>query len=539
MISTSLAQAVAERLAGQLTDVVLCPGSRNSPLSLALLARRDIRVHVRLDERSAAFLALGMARVQRRTVGVVMTSGTAVANCLPAVVEAAYSHVPLAIISADRPPHLINTGASQTIMQSGIFGNFAQTVQINELAEVSQLTPALEKHQQVHLNIAFHDPLVGEALAEPAAPITPAAPFQHWIDHGEVVLDLSVDTLVIAGDEAWEVPGLEDVPTIAEPTAPAPHHPVHPLAARVFARVQVSANDYVVNTKPKQLVVIGHPTLHREVLALMADPEIEVTVLSRTPDFTDPARNARHYATRVKTSGQPTRQWLRICDAAATVAADAVRETLDDPAHGFTGLHVAAAVADTLGTGDTLLLGSSNPVRDASFVGLPFDGVDTYSPRGAAGIDGTVSQAVGVALATQALHPAEIRAPRTIALLGDITFLHDIGGLQIGPDERRPENLTIVIANDDGGGIFETLEVGAPGLRENFEKAFGTPHGVEIAELCAGYGVDHREVSTLPELIDALLDTTEFATGLSVIEASITRDTRRELHRQLQEKVGL
>lgn len=96
-----------------------------------------------------------------------------------------------------------------------------------------------------------------------------------------------------------------------------------------------------------------------------------------------------------------------------------------------------------------------------------------------------------------------------------------------------------MIANDDGGGIFETLEVGAPGLRENFEKAFGTPHGVEIAELCAGYGVDHREVSTLPELIDALLDTTEFATGLSVIEASITRDTRRELHRQLQEKVGL
>lgn len=539
MISTSLAQAVAEQLAGQLTDVVLCPGSRNSPLSLALLARRDIRVHVRLDERSAAFLALGMARVQDRAVGVVMTSGTAVANCLPAVVEAAYSHVPLAIVSADRPAHLIDTGASQTIRQTGIFGDFAPTVQITEPAEAARISPALAGHQQVHLNIAFDDPLVGDTLAEPAEPITPAAPFRHWVDHGEVALDLSVDTLVIAGDEAWEVPGLEDVPTIAEPTAPAPHHPVHPLAARVFSRVQVSANDYVVDTKPKQLVVVGHPTLHRDVMGLMADPEIEVTVLSRTPDFTDPARTARHRATRVRATSRPTRQWLRICDAAATVAADAVRETLEETSHGFTGLHVAAAVADTLGTGDTLVLGSSNPVRDASFVGLPFDGVDTHSPRGAAGIDGTVSQAVGVALATQTLHPAEIRAPRTIALLGDVTFLHDIGGLQIGPDERRPENLTIVVANDDGGGIFETLEVGAPGLRENFEKAFGTPHGVELADLCAGYGVDHREVGSLPELIDALLDTTEFATGLSVIEARITRQTRRELHRQLQEKVGL
>lgn len=532
--SINLATTVAATLAEQLTDVVICPGSRNAPLSLALLAREDIKVHVRLDERSAAFLALGIARVQHRPVAVVTTSGTAVANCLPAMVEAKMSHTPLMVISADRPAHLIGTGASQTIDQTGIFGVYADTIQVADPADI------VFSGQQVHFNVAFDNPLVGQTLPEsPQQPVAKQPPRNHYLDHGEVTLDLSRNTLVIAGDEAWHIEELADVPTIAEPTAPAPFHPVHPLAAKVFARDQVSANDYVVTTKPEQLVVVGHPTLHRDVLRLMADPEIELTVISRTGQFTDPAGNATHRGTRVKATGKPSKQWLRTCDAAATLAADAVRDTLEEADHGFTGLHVAAAITDTLGTGDTLVLGSSNPVRDASFTGLPFDGVVTHSPRGAAGIDGTVSQAVGIALATQALHPDEIRAPRTVALVGDITFLHDINGLQIGPDERRPENLTVVVANDDGGGIFETLEIGAPSLRANFDRAFGTPHAAELADLCAGYGVDHREVTSLPDLIDALLDTTETAAGFQVIEAKTARDTRRNLHEQLQGRVGL
>lgn len=537
--SISLATALAAQLAEHLSDVVLCPGSRNSPLSLALLARPDVRVHVRLDERSAAFLALGMARVQQRPVGVLMTSGTAVANCLPAMVEAAHSHTPLVVISADRPERLIGTGASQSIQQQGLFGSFARTTQLNDITDLGLVAEAFRASAQVHLNVAFDDPLVGEALPEAGPAVTRTVPDSHFVDHGELELDLSLDTLVIAGDEAWPVVGLEDVPTIAEPTAPAPYHPVHPLAAAIFRRQQVSANDYVVDTRPRQLVVVGHPTLHRDVLALMADPEIEVTLLSRTDQFTDPAGNATRRGSSLKVKGAPSRQWLKICEAAAEIAATTVRETLELEEHGFTGLHVAAAVTDTLGTGDTLVLGSSNPVRDASLLGMPFDGVDTYAARGVAGIDGTVSQAVGVALATQAAHPTEPRAPRTVAVLGDITFLHDINGLQIGPDERHPENLVIVVANDDGGGIFESLEVGTPGLRRDFERAFGTPHGADLAALCEGYGVEHREVGTLRELIDALLDTTEAPAGLQVIEARVVRDTRRALHRQLQEKIGL
>ena len=138
--SMQLAEKVATQLARHLTDVVLCPGSRNAPLSLALLARDDIRVHTRLDERGGAFTALGMARVQRRHVGVVMTSGTAVANTLPAVVEAHYSHTPLAIISADRPERLVGTGASQTIEQQGIFGVYAKTTQVTSADDLEAVS---------------------------------------------------------------------------------------------------------------------------------------------------------------------------------------------------------------------------------------------------------------------------------------------------------------------------------------------------------------------------------------------------------------
>ena len=537
--SMKLAEAVAAQLARHLTDVIICPGSRNAPLSLALLARQDIRVHTRLDERSAAFTALGMARVQRRHVGVVMTSGTAVANALPAMVEAAHSHTPLAVISADRPERLVGTGASQTIQQQGIFGVYAETTQVTEVEDIPSVAERFTKDHQVHINVAFDVPLLDAELpATPTDFTQHKAPLPRPLNHGEVAVDLSKNTLVIAGDEAWEVEGLEDVPTIAEPTAPAPYHPVHPAAAHIFRRAQVSANDYVVNTKVEQVIVVGHPTLHRSVLALLNDPDIDLIVLSRTADFTNPRGESATLGTTVKVSGEPSHEWLKICQGAAQMASDAVRETLENPELGFTGLHVAAAVGDTLSVEDTLVLGASNPVRDASLVGLPFDGVDTYSPRGAAGIDGTVAQAMGVALATQSRDADAWRAPRVVALLGDVTFLHDATSLLIPQDEARPENLTIVVANDDGCGIFELLEQGAEPYRASFEKAFGTPHGVGVAKLAEAFGADYREANTAQELLDTLAELKETSAGVTVVEAHTTRETRRQLQAEITAKVG-
>ncbi len=569
MQSFDLAREVADQLASVLNDVVLCPGSRTSPLALALLGRADIRVHTRIDERSAAFLALGMARVQRRPVGVVMTSGTAVANTLPAMIEAAHSHVPFAVISADRPRRLVGTGASQTIEQQGLFATVTPTHQIESLEDVTEISELFTKEQQLHLNVAFDTPLVPEAPSVSDTPLVPGTPLvaevplvsdtpstpassavslrrtrpavsQHWVDHGEVPLDLSLNTLVIAGDEAWEVPGLEDVPTIAEPTAPAPYHPVHPGAAAVFSHSEISHGEYSARMKPDQIVVVGHPTLHRPVLNIMADPDIHLTVLSRTPQFTDPTGNAAQRGTRVAVSGQPTQQWLNTCDAAGTLAADAVRDILASQDYGFTGLHVAAAVADTLGDGDVIFIGASNPIRDLAWAGMPFPGVRAYSPRGTAGIDGSVSQAIGVALATQTEDPTAPSAPRTVALLGDVTFLHDAPGLFIGPNQPRPENLTIVVANDNGGGIFETLEMGAPHWRESFERGFGTPHDdVSLAHLCAAYSVDYRSVSSTQELLDLLVELTPTNHGVTVIEAHTSREHLRKLHADFATKVTL
>ncbi|MDK4282851.1 thiamine pyrophosphate-binding protein, partial [Corynebacterium propinquum] len=169
--SVHLAQQVAARLAEFATDVVLCPGSRNAPLSLALIAHPGLRVHVRLDERSAAFLALGLARVQQRHVAVVMTSGSAVSNCLPAVVEASHSHTPLVVLSADRPQRLVGTGASQTIQQQGIFSTFTDTTQINTAADLPAFSDRLNSDRLAHINVAFDVPLVGSELAEPSTDV--------------------------------------------------------------------------------------------------------------------------------------------------------------------------------------------------------------------------------------------------------------------------------------------------------------------------------------------------------------------------------
>ena len=553
-------------VAAGVREVVVCPGSRSAPLALCAARDPRVRVHTRIDERSAAFFALGVARVTGRPAVVVMTSGTAVANCLPAVIEAAHAHVPLVVASADRPARLVGTGASQTIDQVGMFGGFAECVNVEPLPKrlsevdaagftqaVSTLRTQVDHafaqvgpQRPLQLNLQFDQPLVGSVDAAtawvrenlPAADDATSSPAKRhggqWIDHGEVSVDLSKRTLVITGDEAWQVEGLEDVPTMAEPTAPAPYLPVHPGAARLFLSEQVSAEGYVVDTKPEQVIVVGHPTLHRGVMKLLKDPDVRLIVLSRTNQLTDPYRRADATGTHIKTTGELDKNWLKVCSAASDLAAETVRTALEDDTLGFTGLHAAAAVADTLAVGDTLVLGASNPVRDASFLGLPYDGVSTYAPRGAAGIDGTISQTLGVAAATSTLNPEEPRTPRTIALLGDVTFLHDAGGLNIPEHSPQPDNVTIVVANDSGCGIFETLEAGDPDYRDVFEQVFATPCNVDIAALCDAYDWEYIRAETTQQLLDALVDTCEKPRGRTIIEAITTRTTRRELAHKAQ-----
>ena len=531
--STTQARVVVDELVrGGVRDVVLCPGSRNAPLAFAL-ADSDragrLRLHVRIDERTAGFLALGLAAGSGRPVPIAMTSGTAVANLGPAVVEANYARIPLIVLSANRPYELLGTGASQTMEQLGYFGSQVRGAISLGLAEdrPDQLDVANAQWRSVtsrvlaaatgartanagpvQFDIPLREPLVPEPDSDPDD-FPPGRPDGRvWTYSPPVTfdqplpIDLTPDTVVIAGHGAGVHPNLAHLPTVAEPTAPHPATPLHPLA--------------LVQIRPKQVIMLGRPTLHRQVSALLADPEIPVFALTTGPRWPDVSGNSTATGTRAELSGDPDPEWLRRCaDAHARVTA-VVQEQLT--AHPLTtGLHVAAAVAAAVRPGDQLVLGASNPVRDAALVGLSTAGVAVRSNRGVAGIDGTVSTAIGAALT----HPG-----RTIALLGDLTFVHDASGLLVGPTEPSPADLTIVVSNDNGGGIFELLEQGDPRFADVSSRIFGTPHDVDVGALCRAYHVDARQID-IDDLTAALGGPSD---GMRVFEVKADRSSLRHLH---------
>ncbi|TSD95110.1 2-succinyl-5-enolpyruvyl-6-hydroxy-3-cyclohexene-1-carboxylic-acid synthase [Skermania sp. ID1734] len=528
-MNPSTAQAtvvVDELIRGGVTDVVLCPGSRNAPLAFALQAadaQGRLRLHMRIDERTAGFLAVGLAVAGGAPVPVVMTSGTAVANLGPAVLEANYARVPLVVLSANRPYELLGTGANQTVEQLGLFGTQVRATISLGLAEagdhnsqwrsaVCRVLAAARGTRSgnagpVHFDIPLREPLVPDvhpATAMPAGRPDGASwtSTVHATLDVPIELDLNVDTVVISGHGSAYRPELSALPTVAEPTAPLHGPPLHPLVLPLL--------------EPRQAIITGRPTLHRPVAKLLADPAVSVVALTTGPRWPDVSGNVIGTGTRAVVHGTPRADWLRRCATLATTADRAVREQLADHPKA-TGLHVAAVVTDALRAGDQLLLGASNPVRDAALVSYPKPGVRVLSNRGVAGIDGTVSTAVGAALHHDG---------RTIALIGDLTFLHDASGLLVGPGEPRPSDLTIVVANDDGGGIFELLEQGDPQYAGVFERVFGTPHGMDLAALCAAYRVPHERVD-----LDALATRLQgHANGIRVLEVITDRAGLRELH---------
>lgn len=539
--STAQARVVVDELVrGGVRDVVLCPGSRNAPLAFALhdadRAGR-LRLHVRIDERTAGFLAVGLAVGSGAPVCVAMTSGTAVANLGPAVVEANYARVPLIVLSANRPYELLGTGANQTFEQLGYFGTQVRaTISLGLAPDITRAAPGeLDKLNAqwrsavcrvlvaatgartanagpVQFDIPLREPLVPDPHDDPAETppgrpdgrpwtYTPPVSFDQPLE-----IDLTPDTVVIAGHGAGVHPNLAGLPTVAEPTAPPADNPLHPLALPLL--------------RPQQVIMLGRPTLHRPVSALLADPSVPVYALTTGPRWPDVSGNSQATGTRAVTRGEPNPAWLRRCAEANWHAMDAVRSQL--AAHPLTtGLHVAAAVADALRPGDQLVLGASNPVRDAALVGLDTHGIAVRSNRGVAGIDGTVSTAIGAALAHERAGDG-----RTVALIGDLTFVHDASGLLIGPTEPCPRRLTIVVSNDNGGGIFELLEQGDPRFSDVSSRVFGTPHDVDVGALCRAYHVESRQIE-VGELADALDEPQD---GLRVLEVKADRSSLRALH---------
>jgi 2-succinyl-5-enolpyruvyl-6-hydroxy-3-cyclohexene-1-carboxylate synthase len=585
--ATAFGTVFADELARcGLREVVLAPGSRSAPLAMAFfgLARGPqgpqgapgrLRLHVRIDERSAAFLALGLAKASRRPVAVLCTSGTAAASFHPAVIEADESGVPLLVLTADRPPELRGTGANQAIDQLKLYGGAVRwscDVGVPEAREGQvgywrSLACRAWAHAAgaagglagpVHLNLPLRDPLLpgppgppsaaaaaGPPAAgagpesldgrpggapwttfAPSAPLPPsAAPLElPWRERGVVVCgDGDYDAgelLALAGRAGW--------PVLAEPSSGARRGP---NALRSYQYLLASP-EFAAAHAPDVIVSAGRPGLSRTQLALLrgagpAGPPRHVVIAQGPGRWADPARTATDVvpAVRLAEAGLGPGGWLsswRRADAAAGRAVDEILDGLAEPSEPRLARDLAAALPD----GALLWAASSLPARDLDQQMAPRDGLRVLASRGASGIDGLISSAAGAALAH-----AAAGGGRAVALLGDLAFLHDSPGLVLGPDEPRPD-LCLVVVNNDGGGIFSTLEQAA--FDEPFERIFGTPHGAGIEHYARAAGIAYLRLDSAAQLPSALDLDCASAPGLRIIEVKTSRAAQAALRRHLQ-----
>ncbi len=519
--STRLARDVVSALmeAG-VREVVLCPGSRNAPLSFAVhdASRAGLlRLHTRIDERTAGFLALGLTKVGARAA-VLCTSGTAVANLLPAVMEAAHAGLDLVVVTADRPARMRGTSANQTTDQVGVFGAFAATTVVAAGVGSGVGSGAVEIGRPggpVHLNVHLDEPLLPDGAWTDAAA---DAWEMTWRDeHVEAVeLPPGPRTVVVAGDDAGPparvLAQAAGWPLLAEPTSGSR---TGDHAIRTYRLLLGSE----LGDRIERVVVAGHPTLSRPVARLLGREDLEVVSL-RTRGFwsTRPFEVDLEADRFVAGAGDPG--WLEEWrEADRSVGRQLDRLLAAEP--DLTPYEVAGAVSRALPAGGLLHVGASSPIRDLDLMVARYavgDRRKVIANRGLAGIDGTVSTAIGAALGRP-------RSTRALALVGDVTFLHDATGLVLGPREERPD-LTIVVVNDNGGSIFSMLEQGAEEHRDSFETLFGTPHDVDLASLCAATRTPHLRVASLPELEQALASPNG---GIEVVEAVVRRDNRRDL----------
>lgn len=516
-------------------EAVLAPGSRNAPLSFALHAADAagrLRLHVRIDERSAAFLALGLSKASGAPVPVCCTSGTAAANLHPAVLEASESAVALLLLTADRPPELRGAGANQTVDQVKLYGDAVRwyaELGTPELPPTRSWADGLTASAAywrtvvdravaaaagaltgdpgpVHLNIPLRDPLTPRP-----GDVPPGRPGDGpWTRVGQAELTPALidprpaRTLVVAGDaptalgdRVARLAAAAGWPLLAEPSSGAR---AGELALTTYPLL-LSVPGLLDRLRPERVLVVGRPTLTRQVQALLRDPAVRVEVRSAGPRWADPGRHAADVAVGLPKDvpgAQPDDGWV----AAWLDAERRARAGLDaalDAEDRLSGLRVARDLSRTVPVGSLVLLGSSLPIRDFDIAAGDLGAIRVLANRGVAGIDGTVSTAVGAALAQQ----RQSAGAPAYAVLGDLTFLHDATGLVVGPGEARPD-LTVVVVDNDGGGIFGLLEQGSPEHAAAFERVFGTPHGTDPEALCAATRTPYTRVETPQELAAAL-----------------------------------
>jgi 2-succinyl-5-enolpyruvyl-6-hydroxy-3-cyclohexene-1-carboxylate synthase len=518
--ATQLARVIIRQiLEAGITDAVISPGSRNAPLSLALIAaekRGLIKLHIRIDERTAAFYALGLAKASGRPVPVICTSGTAVANYHPAVLEASHSNIPLFVITADRPAELRRTGANQTTEQARIFGKA-----VRYFSDVSGGAYPLElplnalQTGPVHINVQFEEPLLGDdsdAWLE-GLKVNPPKVFDRK-KAGTLATKSTRGLLVIGHDRGGL--GVAAVSAFIESLG----WPVISEDPLTFSQANAHASLFLTSTTiakdltPDTVVVIGRTTLSRSVNALIKsarysfviDPRLATVDSDRLADkkFTD---LPELYV--APADPEWIAKWQKYSERSAKVVKDLSKWS--EPL-------IAREIAANLPSETALFIASSRPIRDLEAFASTRSGVTTYANRGLAGIDGNISTATGIAT-----HHGS-----SVAVLGDLAFLHDLTGL-IHHDQV---NLKIYVVNNDGGGIFSTLpQRGVTG----FEQVFGTPHGLDPAAIAVSMGISAKTIDNASDLVK---DLTTPIKGLSVVVLRApNREANADLIKELSEKM--
>ncbi|MEI7548939.1 MAG: 2-succinyl-5-enolpyruvyl-6-hydroxy-3-cyclohexene-1-carboxylic-acid synthase [Actinomycetes bacterium] len=501
--STLQAEALADALyLVGVRDVVIAPGSRSAPLALAMARRDQFNRHIHIDERVAGFVALGISKASGRPVATVCTSGTATANFFPALMEASHSDVPLIVITADRPSELQGIGSNQTTNQSKLFGSTARYFvaidagdSLSWLADFTQIFDDLDG--PVHINIAFREPLLPEGEVVPKViPALEASKKAEKIaptlselgitsgQRGVVVVGHGLGTFSRQEISAWAT--RLGWPVVAE-------DPLSHSAAIQHASLLVGTTFASEQLQPEVALVIGKIGLSRSVMALLTRTPRVIGIDSHN-EVSDPLRkNSVQLAALPRVDIDADPNWVKAWhQASAQVAGALALPTWSEQ-------NLAAIFARSLPSGSSLFIGSSRPIRDIEAFAAPRADIEVFGNRGLAGIDGNISTAIGISRA---------RPERTFAYLGDIAFLHDANALLYDAP-----NLTVVVVDNNGGGIFSTLP--QRGV-DHFEEVFGTPHNRDLTAIASGFGVHVTRVATLEDFEQAL---TEDHYALNVIIA--------------------
>ena len=518
--STRLARVIVRQIieAG-ITDVVISPGSRNAPLSLAFIAaeaRGLIKVHIRIDERSGAFFALGITKATGRPVPIVCTSGTAVANYHPAVLEASHSNLPLFVLTADRPAALRRTGANQTTEQARIFGKA-----VRYFADVSGPVFPLElplnslQSGPVHLNIQFDEPLLPDDDTNWLDHIVIKPPQTFTRKKPGIFISKSIRGVLVIGHDRGGL-SVKDVKNFADQLK-WPVISEDPLSfenAFSHASVFLTSKTIRESLAPDTVVIIGRTTLSRSINTFIASARKSIVIDPRIATVDSDRLANQRFLDLPKVDVFPAdhewmEKWEKFSDRTTKVISEL--ETWSEPV-------ICRKISESLASGQTLFISSSRPIRDIEGFAKVRGDIETYANRGLAGIDGNISTALGIASTRDS----------AVALMGDLAFLHDLPGLIF----HEQINLKIYVINNDGGGIFSTLpQSGVVG----FEKAFGTPHGRDISAIATAIGIASHRISSFKELE---VEIARPITGLSVVVLDVPdRESNAQFIKQIYSKM--